>query len=99
MLNVVGGMPTASEKRNGALAENVAANESSSAIFFWKASGAWNVNGFADLLCHLLPGISFRVHAAPPPPVHAVEPPPLPSGHPLFWPLSWLLLALEWHLQ
>lgn len=97
MLNV-GGMPTASEKRDGALVVNVAANENESLIFFWKESAAWNVNGFADLLCHL-PGISFLVHVAPPPPVHAVKPPPLPSVHPLFWPLSWLLLALEWQLQ
>jgi len=98
MLNV-GGMPTASERWHGALAVNVAVNVNSSAIFFWKESAAWNVNGFADLLCHLLPGISFRKHVLPPPPVHAVKLPPLPSVHPFFWPLSWLLLALEWQLQ
>jgi len=87
MLNV-GEMQTASEKQHGALLENVAANVNSSPIFFWKESAAWNVNGFADLLCHLLPGISFRKHVLPPPPVHAVKLPPLPSVHPFFWPLS-----------
>lgn len=84
----VAGMLTVSAKPYVASVVNVAENGNSSPIFFWNETSAWSVNGFADLLCHFLPGIFFHAHALPPLLVHGVKPPPLPSVHPLFWPLS-----------